>query len=92
MSSTNSIGLCSVSTRSASASGHAGVLYTGLIDAVYVRRTNASVEQAHAVEQALELRKRTRRAPLISVETAEERVSAEMENVHGIEAHPCVCR
>jgi hypothetical protein len=54
-----------------------------LIDALYARRTNERFEQAHAVEKALGLRKRTRQTPIIG---------AEMENVHGIEAHPCVRR
>jgi hypothetical protein len=63
-----------------------------LIDALYARRTNERFEQAHAVEKALELHKRTRQAPVISAETTEESSSAEMENVHGIEANPCVRR
>jgi hypothetical protein len=72
--------------------GHAGVPDTGLIDAVYARRPHERFEQAHVVEQAFGLRKRTRQAPVISAETAEESASAEMENVHGIETNPGVRR
>jgi hypothetical protein len=72
--------------------GHAGVPYTSLIYAVCARCSNERFEQALAAEKALGLRKRTRQVLVISVEATEKSVSAEMEDIHGIEAHPGVRR